>query len=81
MTRKPKDKDIREFRERMQFLEMAWDCKTQYSVDLSTGKADLRVIMPQSSAALFVGGVDIRNVGIPGHDPDRGNDATPSAET
>ncbi len=72
-TMKPmKDREIAEFRERLQFLEMAWECRTEYELNLSTGRGSLRITPAAGEVALFLGDIDFRQIGLP--TPDRGND-------
>lgn len=59
------DEDVARFRERMQFLETAWGAKTEYELDLSTGKGWFKVTMPGSSTALVVHDVRAWNVLLP----------------
>jgi hypothetical protein len=49
----------------MEFLETAWGAKTEYEVDLSTGKAWFKLTMPGSSTALIVHDVRAWNVLLP----------------
>jgi hypothetical protein len=73
MKRKPlKDREIAEIRERLAFLETAWECKTMYKLDLGTGRGELTITPDTGPCALFLGDVDFRQIGLPA--PDRRND-------
>jgi len=72
MKPKPmKDREISEFRDRLKFLELAWECRTEYSMDMSTGRGSLRITPASGEVALFLGDIDFRQIGLP--TPERGN--------
>jgi len=53
---------------RLAWLENAWSCRTEYEVDLSTGRVWLKITMPASTTALVVR-CDIESISVPGTDP------------
>jgi hypothetical protein len=50
------------------WLESAWGCRTEYEVDLATGRLWLKITMPANPTALVVR-CDIEGVTVPGTDP------------
>lgn len=67
-TRAAIDKLADDFRGRMAWLETAWNCRTEYEVDLSTGAAWFKITFPNNTTALFVE-CDVSGVIVPGHTP------------
>ena len=67
------DKLADDFRGRMAWLESAWNCRTEYEVDLSTGAVWLKVTFPSNTTALVVR-CDVSGITVPGHTP---TDETP----
>jgi hypothetical protein len=72
MKKKPlNDREIAEIRERLAFLETAWECRTRYTLDLATGRGDITITPDRGEVALFLGDIDFRQIGMP--TPERGN--------
>jgi hypothetical protein len=59
---------VSDFEGRAAWLESAWGCRTEYEVDLATGRLWLKVTMPASTTALVVR-CDIEDLTLPGTDP------------
>jgi hypothetical protein len=57
-----------DFESRVAWLESAWSCRTEYEVDLSTGRVWLKITMPASTTALVVR-CDIEGISVPGTAP------------
>jgi hypothetical protein len=57
-----------DFSGRMEWLESAWGCRTEYEVDLATGRLWLKLTMPASATALVVR-CDIEGITVPGTQP------------
>jgi hypothetical protein len=73
-SRPLKDQEIIEIRDRLRFLETVWGCRTDYSMDLSTGRGSLTITPDDGGVALFLGNIDFRLVGLPeAYRPDRKN--------
>jgi hypothetical protein len=66
LTRDQIDAAVIAFRDRMQFLETAWNAKTEYEIDLSTGLAWFKVRMPDSPVVLSVTRCNVDAVLLPG---------------
>jgi hypothetical protein len=66
-TKQTLDKLTQLFEERMEWLENAWGCKTEYEVDLSTGDVRLKITMPKNRTALVVR-CDVAGITVPGVD-------------
>jgi hypothetical protein len=64
-TKKAIEKSAGVFSERMEWLENAWGCKTEYEVDLSTGDVWLKIVMPKNQTALVVR-CDVDGITLPG---------------
>lgn len=64
MKRAFDDKDSADFIGAMQFLEMMWGVKTDYSVDASTGRGVVRVWLPGTEAVLHLEEVDVRRIRV-----------------
>jgi len=60
-----------DFEGRLAWLETAWGCRTEYEVDLATGRAWLKITMPGNTTALVIR-CDVAGVTVPGT-PERGN--------
>jgi hypothetical protein len=57
-----------DFESRVAWLESAWSCRTEYEVDLATGRVWLKITMPASTTALVVR-CDIEGISVPGTAP------------
>ena len=53
---------------RLAWLESAWNCRTEYEIDLATGRLWLKITMAANPTALVVR-CDIEGVTVPGTDP------------
>jgi hypothetical protein len=62
------DRLAKEFEARAAWLESAWGCRTEYEVDLSTGRLWLKITMPGNTTALVVR-CDIEDLSVPGVEP------------
>ena len=71
MPKPMKDREIAEFRDRLAFLETAWECRTEYRLNMATGRGSLKITPDRGEVALFLGDVDFREIGLPS--PERGN--------
>jgi len=60
-----KDDEIIEIRNRLKFLETVWGCRTDYTLDLSTGRGSLTITPESGSVALLLGEIDFRKLGLP----------------
>ena len=58
--------DMREFVERMQFLEDMWGARTHYTVDSETGRGDVQICPPTGETVLFLNHIDVRSIKIVG---------------
>jgi hypothetical protein len=64
-SKKSIEADAIGFRDRMNFLEMAWNAKVEYEVDLATGKCWFKVTPEGASTTLVVHDVLAWNVILP----------------
>jgi hypothetical protein len=67
-TKAELDRLAADFGGRMEWLESAWGCRTEYEVDLATGRLWLKLTMPASATALVVR-CDIEGITVPGTQP------------
>ena len=73
------DRELTECRDRLKFLETAWECRTAYSIDTETGRGEITITPESCPVSLFLGNIDFRQIGLPeSRRPVRGNDAPPS---
>lgn len=76
-SRREVDRLADDFRGRMEWLESAWNCRTEFEVDLSTGDTWAKITFPGNSTALVIR-CDVGGITVPGDDtPARGNDNGP----
>lgn len=59
---------IADFEGRVEWLESAWGCRSEYEVDESTGRLWLKLTMPANPTALVVR-CDVEGITVPGTDP------------
>jgi hypothetical protein len=59
---------VKDFEGRMEWLESAWSCRTEYEVDLATGRLWLKLTMPANPTALVIR-CDIDGISVPSTDP------------
>jgi hypothetical protein len=71
-TKRELERLAADFEGRMSWLETAWSCRTEYEIDLSSGRLWLKITMPGNSSALVIR-CDITGVTVPGTSPDRRN--------
>ena len=57
---------------RLAWLESAWSCRTEYEIDLGSGRVWLKITMPGNATALVVR-CAVDGITVPGTAPDRGN--------
>jgi hypothetical protein len=62
------DKVTQDFRGRMAWLESAWNCRTEYEIDTSTGELWLKITFPDCPTALVIR-CDVAGITVPGTDP------------
>jgi hypothetical protein len=67
-TKAELEKLIADFVGRVEWLETAWGCRTEYEIDESTGRVWLKLTMPANTTALIVR-CDVEGISVPGTDP------------
>jgi hypothetical protein len=59
---------VEDFEGRLAWLETAWSCRTEYEVDLATGRVWLKITLPKNTTALVIR-CDVAGVSVPGNTP------------
>jgi hypothetical protein len=54
--------DLVGFIERTRFLENLWNCRTDFSIDQSTGRGWLRICPPTGETVLHIDHIDARDI-------------------
>jgi hypothetical protein len=71
MKRKFTNDDGKDFVGSMQFLEMMWDVRTDYSVDQESGRGTVKIWLPGTEVVLHLESIDVRHIRVIERNPQR----------